>query len=443
MRKILYVIIALILALYSCSNKEEISNKFRSDNRNSGIYLSEPIGNEPTQLWKFKTNGRIHASVAYDGKNVFIGSEDQMFYSLDALTGDLNWEFKTEGSIYSTAVIDGNYIYFSSYDGFLYKLNKNSGDLVWKFETEGEKVHFIKNYYDFSEMVPGYWDFYQSSPLISGNQIYFGAGTNFYAVDKNTGTESWKFKTEGVVHSSPAMYENKIVFGSFDSRVYCLDKENGKNLWTYETGRDTTQYIWLGVQASPLISDGKVYIGSRDAKIYTFDLNTGDTLWTNNKFEMSWMPSSFADGEDMIYSGSSDGFSFYAIDKATGKINYQINTNSYTFSSPAINSKMAYIGSANGRLYGIDLDKESIEWEFLTEGVNTDTLKVFNDQGEMDVEVLRSLFKELKIDSYQELYNFYKMYFKSVGAILSSPAVHNRVIYFGSCDGYVYAITGN
>ena len=61
----------------------------------------------------------------------------------------------------------------------------------------------------------------------------------------------------------------------------------------------------------------------------------------------------------MIYTGSSDGFSFYGIDKLSGKIDYKIKTNSYTFSSPAIN-KMAYIGSANGRLYGIDLDQKKV-----------------------------------------------------------------------------------
>ena len=297
------LLIYTIVAIFTISCSDGVTDKFRNDLENSGVYNSDPVTKTPKEIWKFKTNGRIHASVVYDGKSVFMGSEDQAFYSLDAETGKQNWSFETNGPIYSTAVINKLYIYILSYDGFLYKLNKKTGELVWKFNSEGEKTHIIKNYYDYSEFVSDFWDFYQSSPLISGDNIYFGSGNIFYAVNINSAKPLWTYKTEGVVHSSPALDDNKIVFGSFDSRIYCLDIQTGNEIWTCETGRDTAQYIWLGVQASPVIDNHRVYVGSRDAKIYCLNINTGDTVWTNDNFELSWMPSSFAVTESKIYSG--------------------------------------------------------------------------------------------------------------------------------------------
>lgn len=437
--KILVSSIVAVLILCSCDNNK--INKFRGSISNNGIYNSEAVKNNVKELWKFKTDGQIHASVAFDEKSIYIGSQDQYFYSVDAENGKLNWRFKTGGEIFSTALIYRNHVYFQSFDGFLYKLKKETGKLVWKFKTEGEKKHQIKNYYNPKEFVNGFWDFYQSSPTVLDDIIYFGTGETFYAVDANNGEKMWDYKTEGAIHSSPAIENDKIVFGSYDSRVYCLNAKTGIDIWTYETGRDTAQYVWLGVEASPLIDSGKVYIGSRDAKVYCFDINTGDTIWTNDNFNRSWMPSSFAIGEKEIYSGSSDGFSFYSLNKQSGKIEYTLKTNSYTFSSPAISQNMAYIGSANGRLYGVNLEDKEIEWEYKTYGVITDTLKVYNDKGEMDIERMKTLFKSFNVNDYNSLYNFYEMSFMSTGAILSSPVANNNIIYFGSCDGYLYAIS--
>ncbi len=424
--------------LNSCKNE---TVKFRNNIENSGYYSSHVAIANPATKWKFKTNGKVHASAVFDENRVYIGSEDSSFYSLDALSGNLNWKFKTGGKIFSTALVNGNYVYFVSYDGFIYKLNKNNGRLIWKYKTSGEQTHHIKNYYDLTEFVPDFWDFYQSSPTIFDNKIYAGCGNYYYAIDDQTGEMLWKFKTDGVVHSSAAAKDNKIVFGSYDSRIYCLDANTGEKIWSYETGRDTAQYVWIGIDASPLIDNEKVYIGSRDANIYCLNLNSGDTIWTNNDFNRSWMPSSFANGDSKIYCGSSDGFSFYGINKSNGKIDYSVKTNSYTFSSPAITDSMAFIGSANGRLYAINLNREKIQWEYETFGSLSDTLRVYKNDGTMDLDRLKDMMISMDINKYEKLVQFYDMMFRSTGAIVSSPVVHNGIIYFGSCDGYVYAVS--
>ena len=131
------------------------------------------------------------------------------------------------------------------------------------------------------------------------------------------------------------------------------------------------------------------------------------------------MPSLFSDSNGMIHNGSSIGFSFYGINKLSGKIDYKIKTNSYTFSSPAINNKVAYVGSTNGRLYGISLYQKKVVCEFLTEGAKTHTIKIYNTEGVSEVEIFRAKLREIKVGNYQKLYDFYKKSFQSGEAILS------------------------
>ncbi|OFX23639.1 MAG: hypothetical protein A2041_11565 [Bacteroidetes bacterium GWA2_31_9b] len=428
----------ILILLISC--KETSTNKFRSDLNNSGVYNSVPIKTIPKELWTFKTNGEIHASVAYDDKNIFIGSGDKNIYSIDAKTGICNWKFETNGAIYSTASIEGKFIYFLSTDGYLYKLNKNNGKLIWKFVTTGEKAHKVKDYFNLNQFVVDFWDFYQSSPIISDNKIYVGSGNTFYCIHKKTGKKIWEYLGSGAIHTSAAIKNNKVYFGSFDSKVYCLDANTGNEIWDYQTGKDTTYYCWLGIQGSPAIENDKLYIGSRDGLVYCLNSTTGDSIWTNKNFERSWMPSSFAIGEK-LYCGSSDAFSFYAINKSTGNIEYKIKTNSYTFSSPAIDSEMAYIGSANGRLYGINLDTKSIIWEYNTTKNALDSINVFDEYGIINIKNYNELGIKMQVNNFDNYVSFSNLLFKTYGAILSSPVINNNTIYFGDYNGIIYALS--
>ena len=132
------------------------------------------------------------------------------------------------------------------------------------------------------------------------------------------------------------------------------------------------------------------------------------------------------------------GFCFYVIDKATGKIIKTINTHSYTFSSPAIDHQMAYVGSANGRLYGINLNDQTVSWEYKSKVIKGDTLGIYNEKGTMDKEKLRDLMVKMDATNYPNLVKMYERLFKSSGAILSSPVIANeQFIMEAQMDGFM------
>lgn len=410
-----------------------------NDRSHHAYYPSAPVKSKASLVWTFETKGPVISSPVVADDVVYVGSEDNNLYALDAQTGQLQWSFATSGAVNSTPLVTRGKVLFLSYDGYFYALAQSTGKLIWKFKTGGESKFKVKDYFNGS-FQPDFWDFYLSSAVADDKNVYFGSSDgNLYALDIQTGDKVWQYQTSGSVHSSPALHKGLLVVGTWDSRVYCLKATTGKENWSYTTGRDTAQYVWLGIQASPSIDEQAVYIGSRDGKMYAFDLANGDTLWTNNNFHRSWMPSSAAIGQENIYTGSSDAFSFYSISKATGEINYATKTHAYTFSSPAIDEEMAYIGAANGRMFGIDLASGDIKWQWKTQESQTDTLRVFDDEGKMDMERMKQFMTG--IDDMPTLSKLYRKIFAGSGAIVSSPAIDNQVIYFGSYDGRVYAVT--
>jgi len=83
-----------------------------------------------------------------------------------------------------------------------------------------------------------------------------------YAVNQKTGKLSWKFKTEGLVRSSPIAVGDKLFFGSYDGNFYVVNRFSGKLLWKYQTRGM--------ISSSPAYYDGKIYMASEDGFLYCF-----------------------------------------------------------------------------------------------------------------------------------------------------------------------------
>jgi outer membrane protein assembly factor BamB len=54
-----------------------------------------------------------------------------------------------------------------------------------------------------------------------------------YAINTATGKIAWKYVAGGKIDSSPTIYNNTVLFGCGDGRVYCLRAEDGSVAWRY------------------------------------------------------------------------------------------------------------------------------------------------------------------------------------------------------------------
>gem|GEM_PF-1906578 len=433
-----YIIPSFLLLL--CMNlSAQPAVGFRGDFNNPGNFNSPDI-RTPEILWKHRTEGQVFSSPVVYGGVVYIGSNDRCMYALDASTGAAFWKFEAKGCIKSSPAVDETTVYFGALDSTFYAVDRQSGLEKWHFRMRNECFHkavglFGLNTGNAEQIDP--WDFYFSSPVIEGNRLYVGSGdSSIYCLDKTMGTKLWEFKTGGVVHSSPVVWDGMVFCGSWDSKIYAFNALTGKPVWEYLAGTDTIYNCFNGFQASPVIADGILYCGSRDAAMYALDAKTGKLIWRTYDPGMSWFPSSVSVRGNYLYTGSSDAHKFYCFNRTTGYIEYYRNTWSYTFSSPALSENAAYIGSANGRLYCIELSSGNLNWTIQSDASRTSLF----------VDAYGKQSRKFYTDMYDygmgwENTKHVERLCSANGAVFSTPFVSNRVVYFGSTDGYVYAIS--
>ena len=86
--------------------------------------------------WKYLSTS-VPTDVIQIGSNVFFGSFQDKWSSVDLQTGNLNWSFSTGATNKDcdppkSPVTDGNRLFIAALDGVIYSLDASTGRVVWK-----------------------------------------------------------------------------------------------------------------------------------------------------------------------------------------------------------------------------------------------------------------------------------------------------------------------
>jgi outer membrane protein assembly factor BamB len=432
-----HLLVAALLVVIIClpAVSQDVA-MFRGNLQHTGIYEAAGVPQFSKIKWKFHTGGRLISSPAVANGMVYVGSTDGNLYAVDLESGTQKWKFETKVRVPSSPAVSGGVVYFGSYDGKFYAVDAVSGQLKWKFQTGGEKRFTAKHLHGIqpaAETMPDPFDFYLSSPAVWNGAVFFGSGDGgIYSLDVGSGTLKWKFQTGNVVHASPAIANGTLFIGSWDSFFYAIDTATGKEKWRFKTGEDPETSNQVGVQSSAAVMDNIVYFGCRDSNFYALDATTGEKKWAfNNKG--SWVITSPAVRDGKVYFATSDSGLFYVLDAKSGTPVFSLKFKWPMFSSPAIAATLLYMGSNDGKLLAIDLQTQKLAWEFQTDGSRQNGPTFTKPDGTPNDEVL---YAE---DFYDEMVaGVIKN--QSMGMILSSPVVVDKVIYLGSTDGNLYAL---
>jgi outer membrane protein assembly factor BamB len=188
-----------------------------------------------------------------------------------------------------------------------------------------------------------------------------------------------------------------------------------------------------GIPGSAAVANGAVYFGCRDANLYALDAATGALKWKVPN-DGSWVIASPAVADGVVYYTSSDSHRFQALDANSGKVLFWLPTGVYSFSSPAIAGSRAYFGTFDGQLHAVDLEKHSYAGAFATPGSSVNGPRYLGPDGALNADGVWTgdTLDDMIVNIRTKLF--------SLGSILSSPAVQDGVVYFGSVDGKLYAL---
>ncbi len=384
----------LLPGLFACSEPGVPVQQvlmFRGDPAHTGVYNTQGVDELGGLLWRFSTRGAVRSSPAVSGERVYIGSTDGNLYALDRATGVENWRVDVSSPISSSPAVARGLVIFGSRDGAFHAVDSGSGRAAWRFDT-GALIPW--------EWGSEGWDVYTSSPVVVDSVVIFGAGDGVvYALDLDTGTEIWRFATEGRIRSTPAVGDGHVFVGSTDGIVYALEFDTGEETWRHATDGAGLKSEDLRVDRKSIIpalavADNAVYVGSRDGFMYALDSSTGERKWMASH-SGSWAMSAPAILGNAIYAGTSDGRFVHKLDVNSGEELWRLVGVGYTWSSPSIVGGTVYIGDGEGYLRAIDRDTGQERWNYWVEG-----------------------------------------------GVYSSPVVDGGVVFFGADDGNVYALHG-
>jgi outer membrane protein assembly factor BamB len=202
-------------------------------------------------------------------------------------------------------------------------------------------------------------------PAIAGGMIFLGDldGT-FHAFDLATGTTKWTFKAEAAGFSSAAAVslipaQPLVVVGDDTGIVRAFDRLTGKVIWEYETEGE--------ISGGPTIlagaDGGRVLVGSQDASLSCLQLADGKLLWTHSiadQIRCSPTVARSAEG-DRVFLAGCDG-KLHVIDVQTGEEKAAVPIDGPTGTTPATNGDRVFFGTEGGGFFAIDFLKADVAW---------------------------------------------------------------------------------
>ncbi|VBB47573.1 conserved hypothetical protein [uncultured Paludibacter sp.] len=238
-----------------------IKEKYYNEQGNPAKYPDFSVNKEFPQIkekWLNKTNVGIYSSPVVWKNNVYVGDDLGVLTCYKLKSGKKKWSFQSQNRILGTPAVQNGIIVFGSTDKNIYGLKAENGVLLWKIECKEPVIGAV---------------------TIENNIAYIGASDNtFRAIDIFNGKLMWSYdKLNGYVETKPLIKGNKVIFGAWDTFLYALDKNTGKELWRWTNGIKSMHYSPAAVW--PVTAKGKVFIVDPERAMTAIDMETGKTVW--------------------------------------------------------------------------------------------------------------------------------------------------------------------
>ena len=386
-------------------------------------------GNAPCaqSAWEFQVSGMIKGKPTISEDTIYIAG-GQVLYALD-MNGKLRWKKDLEAAIAARISLAGDTLFVHSAAG-LHALDK-SGEQKWFFAKE-DKGPLVagKSWGWGDETLPDPWGWYRSSPLLKDGKVYFGSDDGLYALDAGDGSQIWH-AAMGPVTADPASYQDSIIVGSWDNKLYSINAETGETGWVVEAqapGGPASHWIgYYGFNLNPVIYKDAVYVGARGTYFYVLNAKTGEEIWSV-KVGTSWIGSAAVVTEDSVYFGLSDGKAVLGYNRKGGEQNTFFKTGSLIFAGPELHGDQLIIGSLGGQLFRLDTVSGH------GEQIMALTDKTGSYQGFFDPKIQPGDLSPHRAAGWS-----ITKFLTEFNAILNLT-VHEGVAYLGTASGKLYAV---
>lgn len=291
----------------------------------------------------YQDEASIFSGVAVDKKAIYFVNSLGDIKAVSKKSAQPLWKVATGYALYSTPLVSENRLIVPSTDGSIYALSAKNGKKLWQ----------LNNGFPFV-----------ADGLIVDEKLYQGGFKKFYKIDLHSGKTEWLFDAmNNYCQAQPAVTENQVIFGAWDTNLYCLDKRSGSLLWKWNNGKN--QNLYSPANCVPVVNDGKVIIVAPDRYMTAINLSNGKELWRNNDYTVRESQGISEDGKT-VYAKLMNG-NLLAVSAESPDFLPQFTTDAglgYEHAPCPIMEKdgMIYLGSRNGIVVAVDAKTHKVFW---------------------------------------------------------------------------------
>lgn len=332
----------------------------------TGMYASRNavFGTGSGVSWTFDTGGPLKGQVAVVDGVVYVTTNHDRVYALDASTGRQIWMAKTGNKVMNAPIVVGSRVFVGEGNNQMrsvkgttwvrgtgpngvYALDRQSGHIDWFLPTPAEVMGGL---------------------AYANGTLYAADGAHWlYAIAPASGRVEWKVNDGGVDSMSSLAVAGGSVFlvtgGPADPSV------KGFSL---ASGQQTLRTLGHGnADNSPTVSHGQVFEEnalpiSDHGKLWFRDdieafAGSGQLLWHHLTGEgplplpphpFATPPVTVADG--IVYAGSVSSGKVYALDARSGRLLWRTPVGAPTYAAPVVEGTRVYTTTKAGKIMALD-----------------------------------------------------------------------------------------
>ena len=248
--------------------------------------------NSGAEQWKIKPGGPLRGSPTVAFGNIFVMSQDNQLFALDAATGTLAWQESgstTMAGVFGVAApAAGNGTVLAGYtSGELIAYRYENGRTLWADALARTSI---------STQVGALSDI-DADPIIDSGQVFaLGQGGRMAAYELVTGQRLWELNVAGI--STPAIAGNWVFALTDDGRLLAIARGTGKVRWLTQLPRYRNEekkkdpIFWQG----PVLAGGQLWAVNSEGQIYAISTAEGSAQLFQELKEPISLPPVVANG---------------------------------------------------------------------------------------------------------------------------------------------------
>jgi len=276
---------------------------------------------------------------AYNG-NLFAATVNGIIYCINQ-EGKVVWSYATGANIVSKPAVSGSILVAGTIQGDLIAIDAETGKPL---QTLGVNEP-VTSQLVISKIVT-------SEDTVDAVIAGTSSGT-LICCELRSLTEIWRNgDAKWMIETEPLIVDGRVIYGSWDSYLYCVELESGRIIWKYSGNNN----FYYSPAACVPVTDGKsVFIATPDKYITSIDLLLGKANWRKKESD-AWESIGISEDKKRIFVKSITD-KFYIISARDGKVVKSIDCRFGTDTMPVEPFETGgniIFSTKNGFVYAID-----------------------------------------------------------------------------------------